>query len=69
MYRAEEIQNEILHEKGNYWSAFDQGRYANAIGVSRESNPYRVAERAIGYHVNMGDWERGWDAEEQRRRA
>ena len=54
--RADEIQAAVLRSKSGIWGAFDQGRWAHAIGQPRSPHPH-------GYHVNVGDWERGWDAE------
>ena len=46
----------------HYWEAKDQGRLAFIQGLDRSINPWRKTG-----HVNEGEFDRGWDAEESYR--
>ena len=51
---------DVLNNKGNFWSAYDQGRWAYLRGTPRGNNPHFSQ---AGWHINEADWERGWDYE------
>ena len=61
--RALEIFNEV-HANGGTWDAYDQGRFARASGVSRDSNPW--VHPGLPYHTNIRFWWHGWDVEDRR---
>jgi len=42
------------------WDAYTQGQYARATGVLKSANPH--FHPALPYHINVSDWNRGWDA-------
>lgn len=64
MNRVDEIVAEV-RGKGHVWDAHDQGRWAQALGTPRDDNPHY--HPALGYHINVGEWYRGWDAEDKRK--
>lgn len=61
--RAREICLFVWNKRGYVWDAYDQGRWAWAMGIRRNDNPHLLG------HVNHGDWHRGWDAEDDRANA
>ena len=52
---------QIIAEVGSYWSAYDAGRLAHAVGMRRDENQWDTDLTRT--HVNCADWWRGWDAE------
>ncbi len=59
--RAREIVREVQETRNCVWDAYDQGRWAHAIGWTRIDNPH------LRGHVNHCDWQRGWNAEQSKR--
>lgn len=49
----------IFGDRPRVWDAFEQGQFARAIGAPKAANPWR--HPALGYHTNVGWWDRGWD--------
>jgi hypothetical protein len=57
---AQTIIDEVMSRNG-IWDAYDQGRWAFHLGAPISPNPH--FHPALGFHVNVSDWERGWKAE------
>lgn len=53
------IAHAIFGDRPQIWDAFEQGQFARAIGAPKHGNPFR--HPALGYHVNVGQWDRGWE--------
>lgn len=58
--RTAQIVHEVRDARSGIWDAPDQGRWARSVGVARNQNPH------CSWHVNFGDWNRAWDAENAR---
>ena len=54
---------EIARDRNHVWDAFDQGRLAFIEGAPVEKNPH--FHPALGYHVNVTQWELGWRRERE----
>lgn len=61
--RAREIESEIQARNG-IWDAYDQGRWAYAMGYALSDNHHRCP--ATLTHMNTYDWDRGYKFEEAR---
>ena len=55
MNREQLIQH-VQQQKGNYWSAKDQGRLARLDGQPISANPFH----AVAPHAAAFDWADGW---------
>lgn len=46
--------------------AYDRGRYAFKEGINRAFNPYVFGRPMRSYSIDVTEWYRGWDKENDR---